>query len=711
MTAEEVEKGRQLFASGKHAPKADTNGSGDYAEDPGDRSEDAELGDDLPGDDTGTTPTMTRDGSRAWVDTPLGSPYTTRLQRFGAHFDPAGSRWWVGIAKANALQQLLMLPLGSAVDEPEPPQESPRPADALLVDLACEDYTLGVTDTADPYGVHRDTPHVAMLLRGGKTGLRAELAQRYWDTYHLPAPQQAISNACLVLEGMAAQEDPRRVHLRIAEHDGVVHLDMGDTEGHVITINHGIWGIDKTAPVLFRRTRLTGEMPNPNVAGDYSKLWKFVPVPADDRPLVLAWLVQGLIQTDVPHPVLALLAEHGSVKSTSARCLAQLVDPSPAPLRKAPRDAEGWVTAANASWVVALDNISGEIPQWLSDCLCRAVTGDGDVRRALYTDSDVSVVAFRRVVVINGIDIQITQGDLADRLLRVALPRLKGGRRAEKVIASEWAQQWPDILGGLLTLAARVHRKLPSTIVDDLPRMADYANVLAAVDKICGTKGLARYREQTRRVIADTLDHPFINELVDARYNCENRPASLILADFTTDDKNWRPPKGWPDSARAVTSQLTRHAPALRAEGWEIWNDGGQNKSNRVQWTLRSAGQTEKVCNSNSPNSPGSHEGDNACSDPVEGGELDGESGASQDDGDNSPGDGDNSPDDGDNSPNSSNSPESQPLTSEDELASQASQEYTPSKVGEEKESLPRRPGCVCAGQPAPCHFCLIAAS
>jgi hypothetical protein len=256
------------------------------------------------------------------------------------------------------------------------------------------------------------------------------------------------------------------VHLRIAEHDGQVHLDMSDIDGHVITICDGAWDIDKTAPVLFRRTRLTGEMPNPYVDGDYSKLRKFVPVPADDRPLVLAWLVQALIQADVPHPVLALLAEHGAIKSTSARCLAQLVDPSPAPLRKAPRDADGWVTAANASWVVALDNISGEVPQWLSDCLCRAVTGDGDVRRALYTDSDVSVVAFRRAVIINGIDIQVTQGDLADRLLRVALPRInKGGRRAETAIAQEWELQWPDILGGLLTLAAKVYQLLPSITV------------------------------------------------------------------------------------------------------------------------------------------------------------------------------------------------------------------------------------------------------
>lgn len=56
--------------------------------------------------------------------------------------------------------------------------------------------------------------------------------------------------------------------------------------------------------------------------------------------------------------------------------------PSPVPLRQSPRDADSWVTAAAGSWVVALDNLSA-IPPWLSDSLCRAATGDGNVKRAL----------------------------------------------------------------------------------------------------------------------------------------------------------------------------------------------------------------------------------------------------------------------------------------------------------------------------------------
>ena len=57
---------------------------------------------------------------------------------------------------------------------------------------------------------------------------------------------------------------------------------------------------------------------------------------------------------DVPHPVLALRGEQGSGKSTGTRTLAGLLDPSPAQVRKPPREVDAWVTAAggrvNSNW-------------------------------------------------------------------------------------------------------------------------------------------------------------------------------------------------------------------------------------------------------------------------------------------------------------------------------------------------------------------------
>ena len=81
--------------------------------------------------------------------------------------------------------------------------------------------------------------------------------------------------------------------------------------------------------------------------------------------------------------------------------------------RKPPRDPESWVTAAAGSWYVGIDNLS-DVRPWLSDSICRAVTGDGDVRRKLYTDGELAVFAFRRCVCLNGIDLGATSNMVLD---------------------------------------------------------------------------------------------------------------------------------------------------------------------------------------------------------------------------------------------------------------------------------------------------------
>ena len=269
-----------------------------------------------------------------------------------------------------------------------------------------------------------------------------------------------------------------------------------------------------TAPVRFLRTKLTGAMPVPPQDGDVTRLWDFVNVAAEDRPVLLAVLVAALVQCDVPHPVLALFAEQGSAKSTTTRMLVDLIDPSPVPLRQAPRDADSWVTAASGSWVVALDNLSA-IPPWLSDSLCRAATGDGNVKRALYTDADLAVLKFRRCVIVNGIDVGAVRPDLAERLATVELRRIdRHHRRPEATMRQEWRQALPGILGGLLDLAAAVHQRLETISVDESPRMADYGRTLAAVDEALATDGLRRFLSRADQLSEDSLSaDPFIERL------------------------------------------------------------------------------------------------------------------------------------------------------------------------------------------------------
>ncbi|WP_068379674.1 toprim domain-containing protein [Rhodococcus sp. EPR-157] len=508
--------------------------------------------------------------------------------------------------------------VNSAHAEPGEDKPERKSAATQLVELAMSRYMLGVTPEGDPYAIPKSGGHVARSLRGGKAGLRAELSREYFRTFEKAAPQQALADALLVLEGESAESEPQATHLRVAELDDQVYLDMGDVAESVIRIDRtGRWehgNLD--VPVLFRRTVLTGPYPEPSRDGDLEPLWSTLNVAESDRPLLLAAMVAALIAPDVPHPVLALAGEQGTAKTTTTKTIVSLTDPSSVPVRKPPRDMDSWVTAAAGSWVVGIDNIS-TIGDWFSDSLCRAATGEGDVKRALYTDSGLSVVAFRRVIVVNGIDWGAMRGDLAERSLIVTLERIPAQhRRSEADLAAAWAEVYPTIPGGLLDLAAQVYSILPTVVLAESPRMADFARILAAVDQITGKSGLDRYVGQSATLAADTIaSDPFLAAVTDAVVDEYEGSAADILALATPVSDRWRAPRGWPRSARSVTSILRRSAPALRSIGWTVENLGAGNKWNVVRWRLM-APRPEIARSGPSLSSPGSPEVDNRWSQP-----------------------------------------------------------------------------------------------
>ena len=146
---------------------------------------------------------------------------------------------------------------GEGEDE-SPPAADPagRPSVAtLLVNLAKERYSFGVTPDGDAYALPAQGGHVVSMIRESWSSLRAELSHAFFMTYGKVPSSSALTDALLVLEGVATQQEPVELHLRTAGHDDDIYLDIGDSANHVVRIGHDGWSITTSdVPVLFSHT-------------------------------------------------------------------------------------------------------------------------------------------------------------------------------------------------------------------------------------------------------------------------------------------------------------------------------------------------------------------------------------------------------------------------------------------------------------------------
>jgi hypothetical protein len=444
----------------------------------------------------------------------------------------------------------------------------------LLVDLA-EAAVFFHTPDLDPYADvvvagHRET----WPLR--TKGFRRWLAQTYYDSYGSAAGSQAVQDALGVLEGRALfAGDERPVHVRVAASGGVLYLDLGDPAWRAVEVTLMGWKVIDDVPVRFRRPRGALALPAPEPGGTLDDLMPFVNVSEADWPLVVAWLVAALRAVG-PYPVLNLLGEQGSAKSTTARALRALVDPNRSPARAEPREARDLAVAAANSWVVSFDNVS-RLPVWLSDSVCRLSTGGGFGTRELYSDAEEVIFDAQRPVIMNGIAELATRPDLLDRSLLLYLPRIGSTeRKAEADLWADFDRARPALLGAALDAVVGALRNLSNTTLDESPRMADFALWATAAEPALGLKPGAfltaycgnREAADSLALEASPIAQPVL-DLVPAG-NWKGTATQLLQALNLKADEDVQRQPGWPRSASALSNELRRLAPVLRGAGLAV---------------------------------------------------------------------------------------------------------------------------------------------
>ena len=413
---------------------------------------------------------------------------------------------------------------------------------------------------------------------------RRWLARLYHQAAGGAVGSQAIQDALAVLSGKSMFDGPEHpVYVRLADQQDVVYLDLGDAERHVVRITYHGWEIiaSQDVPVKFGRPKGMLPLPRPRPGGSLKQLSQFLNLSGDEDWALLAAFLVGAFKPAGPYAILALSGEQGSSKSTLARFLKQLVDPSTVPLRSEPRDARDLIIAASNSWLLVFDNFS-HISTWLSDALCRLSTGGGFSTRELYTDSEEILFDAQRPVILTSIEDVVVRGDLLDRAIVLTLQPIPDERRKpESQLWAEFEQVRPSILAALLDAVSAAMRNLSSVRLRSLPRMADFALWAAAAEEALGLRdGQFMNSYQGNRADSITLTfeatpvaaalQQFMEETPDHQW--QGRASELLerLNEQAGFGERHRAPEGWPKRADKLSGMLKRLAPNLRRVGTEI---------------------------------------------------------------------------------------------------------------------------------------------
>lgn len=463
------------------------------------------------------------------------------------------------------------------------PTEKRSPLE-LILEIGRHEFEVIQTLEGDFVAFPKSGPKVGIEVSGLSGSLTSELQMIYYRIIGKFPSKKLVEDAIGILVGEARKFPKQRLYKRNASILNANYIDIGDATGEVIEIKDGEVNILKESPCLFRRNDVIEPLPRPKSGRDLNEVFEVFGVPEQYWTLIKGFLIANL-DSEVPAPLLLLDGEQGSGKSTLSKILGALMDPPSTP-QSPPDNRQSWFDMCSRSRVIILDNLS-TIPNWFSDDLCRASTGVVERRRKLYTDGNSFSIWIKQIVILNGIGLSISRNDLVDRLIQIKLPTILGkNKKTERDLMDFWNEIYPEALGSLLNLAARVFQNLPNVEINELPRMADFAKVLKSLDEIEGSNAYQVYCDGLSSMSALTIENdPFLIAITKEIKKPWEGTASQLQT-LLGQHEPYIANKHWPSTPRDISAKLSRSAPALRRLGFEIEDLGNRNILNAKKWSI-----------------------------------------------------------------------------------------------------------------------------
>lgn len=325
----------------------------------------------------------------------------------------------------------------------------------ININVCMEEQTLQVCSTGN-------NDYMAMLKEGGRSntfplhGKTFALAFRVYYKKHFQKMLTAseIQEAVYYLETYAYENKlDHELSRRIYNQDNLLVLyDLNRDTGSAVWIENGKCSIEYPDDWLFKRSDMFQNQVEPDFKVSPKKLPEYVKKhfnlkSEEDVKLLSLYLVTSFWGLIISHPMLVLVGEKGSSKSTTLRKLEKLIDPKHTDLTGIPKGNDGLELRLSNSYYVTLDNIS-YISRSTSDTLARAVTGGSITKRALYENTKEVSCYIKAVIAMNGVNSVVRESDLLDRTLMLNLKRIKSTEnKTELQIWKEFDKDIPKILG------------------------------------------------------------------------------------------------------------------------------------------------------------------------------------------------------------------------------------------------------------------------
>lgn len=485
--------------------------------------------------------------------------------------------------------ELLENPLEKVQDEKQSEEEQKNTSEKIyhFAKTKIKKIIVSENDSNQVFALIENSEHIETLDLSS-TRAKSWLRYSYFVKTQKNHSEDAYANALYLIRAEAVHADAPRetVFNRIAMVGDAIYYDLATSDWKAVKITENLVDtidLNESCPAFVRTQNQKSQvMPEFGHEGALDELTKLLRIPQADRKIFQIHLIAMFIEA-YPVPIMSIIGEHGSIKSTISKSVKQIVDPAGAKTVSLSKNSENLVLSLHNRYVVCFDNVS-DIDQEMSNVLCKAVTGDGNSKRKLYTDSDEVIYSYKRKIILNGISPNMEFPDLMDRNITYTTQKVT---EEERITEEEFENKFKELLPFVLGTIFRILSKAMSTYdsvkleLKYLPRMADFATWGECIARALGHEPLSfitNYKEvitshsleivgtnPIMTIIDDLLGESvhYESTIIDF-YNAVKERAVSSGFDVASKDVNF------PRHFNQVKQHIMRLKPDLRTVGIEI---------------------------------------------------------------------------------------------------------------------------------------------